>query len=81
MVGLIGTCRDVTDERVREEALRIDVDLFYDEIALSVWDIGDPDDPASPRLLACNPAAERASARGDALARLNPLSLTGCLSA
>jgi PAS domain S-box-containing protein len=64
VLGLIGTCRDVTDEREREETFRVYADLVhYAQIPLSVWEVGDPDDGGSVRLIAYNPAAERAARR------------------
>jgi len=56
--GLIGTCRDVTDKREREEAIRI-----YQEIAesmpigLQVWEVS-AEDPPGPRLVALNRRVE-----------------------
>jgi PAS domain S-box-containing protein len=60
VVGLIGTCRDVTEERVRDEQIRLYADLVRNvQISLSVWSVGDPGDPATIRLVAYNPASER----------------------
>lgn len=59
-VRLIGTCRDVTEERRREDALRLYTDVVDRmQIGLSVWRFEEPDDPASLRLLACNPAIDQ----------------------
>ncbi|HEX8796117.1 MAG TPA: GAF domain-containing protein [Polyangiaceae bacterium] len=59
ITGLIGTCRDVTDERVRDQELRLYADIVkHMQIAVGVWEIGDPNDPAATRLVAFNPAAE-----------------------
>jgi PAS domain S-box-containing protein len=64
VVGLIGACRDVTDERERDETARLYTDIVHHaQIALSVWEVGQPDDPGSVRLVAFNPAAERTSLR------------------
>jgi PAS domain S-box-containing protein len=64
VIGLIGACRDVTDEREREETARLYADVVHHaQIALSVWEVGQPDDPSTVRLLAFNPAAERAALR------------------
>ena len=48
VVGLIGTCRDVTDERQRDEQLRLHADIVRNvQIGLTVWSVGDPDDIGS----------------------------------
>jgi PAS domain S-box-containing protein len=61
VVGLIGTCRDVTDERKRDEAIRLYANMVHNiQIGLCVWRIDRADDPKSATLLAFNPAAERA---------------------
>jgi PAS domain S-box-containing protein len=68
--GLIGTCRDVTEERRREEAIRLYADVFrHVQIGLSVWRLDSPADPSSLRLVAYNAATEAATG----------LSLTGAL--
>ena len=60
--GLIGTCRDVTEERRREEVIRLYADIVDNmQIGLSVWIADDPRDPASLRLVAYNPATEVAT--------------------
>jgi len=60
IVGLIGTCRDVTDERRREEQLRLYGDVVHNvQIGLTVISVEDPDDFERMRLVAFNPAAER----------------------
>ena len=64
-VGLIGTCRDITDERGRIYA---DI-VHHMQIGLSVWEVGDPDDAGTVRLLTYNPAAEGVARR----------SLAGCI--
>jgi len=59
VTGLLGTCRDVTDEHARDEQLRLHADIVkHIQIALAVWEVGDPDDPSTVRLVAYNPAAE-----------------------
>ena len=59
VAGLLGTCRDVTDEHARDEQLRLHADIVkHIQIALAVWEVGDPDDPSTVRLVAYNPAAE-----------------------
>ena len=59
--SLIGTCRDVTDDRERERQIRQYADLVRNvQIGLSLWcpaACGGGDDP--PCLLAFNPASER----------------------
>ncbi len=60
--GLIGTCRDVTEERERDQEIRRYADIVRNvQIGLSVWSVEDPEDVASVRLVAFNPAAERLS--------------------
>ena len=59
-VRLVGTCRDVTEDRRREDTLRLYADVVdHVQIGLSVWRFEEPDDPASLRLLACNPAIDQ----------------------
>ncbi len=60
VVGLIGTCRDVTEERALDEQVRLYADIVRNvHIGLSVWSVADPADPESIRLVAYNPASER----------------------
>jgi PAS domain S-box-containing protein len=62
--ALIGTCRDVTDERARDETIRLYADIVRNvQIGLSVWEVGDPEDGGSLRLVAFNPAAEKLARR------------------
>lgn len=62
-VGLIGTCRDVTEERKRDETIRLYADVVHNaQIGLSVWDV-EPDDADEVRLVAFNPAAAAQAAR------------------
>jgi len=64
VVGLIGACRDVTDELERDETTRLYADIVhYAQISLSVWEVGRPDDRSTVRLVAFNPAAERTALR------------------
>jgi PAS domain S-box-containing protein len=64
VVGLIGTCRDVTDERAREQLLRVYADIVHNvQIGLSVWSVADAEDVGTFRLVAFNPAAERVARR------------------
>jgi PAS domain S-box-containing protein len=63
-VGLVGTCRDVTEERARDEAIRLHADIVrHMQIALSVWDAPSGTDADRLRLVAYNPAAEPAARR------------------
>jgi PAS domain S-box-containing protein len=63
-VGLIGTCRDVTEERLRDEALRVQADIVHHvQIALSVWEVAGSATDDCLRLVAFNPAAERVARR------------------
>jgi PAS domain S-box-containing protein len=56
--GLIGTCRDVTEERASSERVRMYADLVHHvQIGLSVW--SGEEDGSPCRLLAYNPACER----------------------
>jgi PAS domain S-box-containing protein len=60
VVGLIGTCRDVTDERRRDEQLRLYADVVHNiQIGLVVISVEDPDDVERLRFVTFNPAAER----------------------
>jgi len=61
-VALIGTCRDVTDERAREEQIQLYADIVHNvQIGLSVWEVKDPEDIGHIRLVAYNPASEKAT--------------------
>jgi PAS domain S-box-containing protein len=63
-VGLIGTCRDVTEERLRDETIRLQADIVHHvQIALSVWEVRPPTEPERLRLVAHNPAAVSAARR------------------
>lgn len=58
--GLIGTCRDVTDERKRDVQIRSFTDIVRNvQIALCVWSVDDPENADTIRLVASNPAADR----------------------
>jgi signal transduction histidine kinase len=64
IVGLLGTCRDVTEERERAELVRLYVDIFHNvQIGIGVYEVGDPSDPSTMRLVAYNPAAESVARR------------------
>ena len=59
--SLIGTCRDITDERERERQIRLYADIVHNvQIGLSVWaPTGGNGAPSSLVLDAFNPASER----------------------
>ena len=59
--SLIGTCRDITDERERERQIRLYADIVHNvQIGLSVWAPTDGESaPPSLVLDAFNPASER----------------------
>ena len=60
--AVICTCRDVTEKRRREETIRIYADVVDRvQIGLAVWRPGEPGEPVSPRLVACNRAMEIAT--------------------
>lgn len=60
IVGLIGTCRDVTDERRRDEQLRLYADVVQNiQVGLVVLSVEDPEHVDHIRFVAFNPAAER----------------------
>jgi PAS domain S-box-containing protein len=59
VVGLLGTCRDVTEDLAREDQIKLYADIVENvQIGLSVWEVGDPGDIGSIRLVAYNPACE-----------------------
>lgn len=73
-LGLIGTCRDVTEERERDETLRLYADIVQNvQIGLCVWHVAPSvaPSPSEPRvtLVAFNAAAEGAAG----------ISLSGCI--
>jgi PAS domain S-box-containing protein len=60
IAGLIGTCRDVTEDRRRDETLRVFADIVRNvQIGLSVWQIGSSAEVRDAQLIAFNPEAER----------------------
>jgi PAS domain S-box-containing protein len=70
VTGLIGTCRDITEDRARDEMIRLQADIVHNmQIALGVWEMADPNDVTTLRLVSYNPAAEGAARR----------SLEGCI--
>lgn len=59
---VIGTCRDVTEERQHDATLRLYASIVENvQISLSVWCVRNPDDVGSAQLVAYNPAAERSA--------------------
>ena len=61
VVALIGTCRDVTEERERDRALRLYADIAQNvQIGLSVWKLLPHGPERRLVLLAFNPATEQA---------------------
>jgi PAS domain S-box-containing protein len=59
VAGLVGTCRDVTAERKREETLTLFEDIVHNvQIGLVVLQVADPADVMTARLISFNPAAE-----------------------
>jgi signal transduction histidine kinase len=57
--GLIGTCRDVTEESAREQIVRLYADIVTNvQIGLLVWRLQESGQPQSLRLVTFNPAAE-----------------------
>ncbi|MBL0218728.1 MAG: PAS domain-containing protein [Myxococcales bacterium] len=59
-VGLIGTCRDITEELRRDERLRLFADIVdHMELGLSIWRLDGTSVPPVLRLVASNVANER----------------------
>ena len=59
-VALIGTCRDVTEERERDKTIRMYADIVRSiQMGLAVWKVQDPKDIQKIVLVGFNPAAER----------------------
>jgi PAS domain S-box-containing protein len=59
IAGLVGTCRDVTAERKREETLTLFEDIVHNvQIGLVVLQVADPKVVHGVRLISFNPAAE-----------------------
>jgi PAS domain S-box-containing protein len=59
-VALIGTCRDVTEERERDKTIRLYADIVRNiQMGLAVWRVQDPNDIQKIVLVGFNPAAER----------------------
>jgi PAS domain S-box-containing protein len=88
VTGLIGTCRDITDEIERSRQLRLHTDIFHNvQIGLSVWSV-DPGAPAEQLTLkAYNHASEEIAARdltgalGKPLSAILPYAAGGSLEA
>ena len=58
--ALIGTCRDVTEERERDKTIRLYADIVRNiQMGLAVWKVGDPSDIHKIVLVGFNPMAER----------------------
>ncbi len=79
VLGLVGTCRDVTDTRTLDDIVQ------HVQIGLAVFKVGVPGDPKTYELLAFNPAAQRiakmdlASRIGHALPDILPFARGGQL--
>jgi two-component system, cell cycle sensor histidine kinase and response regulator CckA len=59
VVGLVGTCRDVTEQRERSRAIQLYADIIGRlQIALCVWHLDDWNDARSLRLVELNPGGE-----------------------
>jgi len=60
VVGLIGTCRDVTELRKRDTMLQLYADIVSNiQIGLSVWSVENSDDPSTITLVSFNSPTER----------------------
>ena len=60
VVRLVGTCRDVTEERALGDQVRVYADIVENvQIALAVFKVGVAADPSTYTLVTFNPAAER----------------------
>jgi PAS domain S-box-containing protein len=88
VAGLIGTCRDVTEEEQQKETIGIYADIVrHAQIGLTVWEVGDPDDVGTFRLVTFNAAAEKvariplAPRVGEALLEIFPYARGGQLEA
>jgi PAS domain S-box-containing protein len=88
VVGLIGTCRDVTEERKRDETIRLYADIVRNvQIGLGVWKVEAKTDASAIHLVAFNPEAERIASMplgpwlGKALAEIVPYAAGGELEA
>jgi PAS domain S-box-containing protein len=63
-VGLVGACRDVTDEVERVDTIALFEDFFHNaQIGMAVLHVADPKDAGSARLVSFNPAAETIARR------------------
>jgi PAS domain S-box-containing protein len=61
-VAMIGTCRDVTEDRAREEQLELHADIVHNvQISLTVWSLDTGLDARYARLVSFNRAAEEMS--------------------
>ena len=60
VTGLMGTCRDITDEARRDERLTFYGEVFeHAQVCLSAWQLDTRHDPAKLRLVAFNNATEQ----------------------
>lgn len=56
---LVGTVHDVTEERVQAHTIKLYADIVRAvRIGLTVWEVGDPEDPGAATLVGFNPRAE-----------------------
>lgn len=85
-IALVGTCRDVTAEKKRDETLTLFEDVVHNvQIGLVVMHVPDPNDVASVRLISFNPAAELIARRplfdmlGKTLREIVPFAAGGML--
>jgi PAS domain S-box-containing protein len=63
-LGLVGMCRDVTEESARRRQLRLYEDIVtHVQTGFSIWSMKDAEDVGGARLLAYNPASERIARR------------------
>jgi PAS domain S-box-containing protein len=86
ITGLVGTCRDVTVERKREETLTLFEDVVHNvQIGLAVFYVGDPTNVDTVKLVSFNPAAEAVARRsllemlGKSLREIIPFAAGGTL--
>ena len=62
VTGLIGTCRDVTEEHERDETIQVYADIVRNmQIGVAVFEVGNSAAPETFRLVTFNPEAERAA--------------------
>lgn len=62
VTGLIGTCRDVTEEHERDETIQVYADIVRNmQIGVAVFEVGNSFAPETFRLVTFNPEVERAA--------------------